>query len=185
MNGASGRLQLDFLEVVVDDVVGHAAWQCTPHLARHQARDLAGGQAELEELLHPLMEAGPLVAVAVVAGVEERHPAAPRLLELVRQLVEHRGDFRLVLVDAAGMEADVAGDAGGRGVLAVVLTVLEQAGEENLLDALGGQNTGCLTHLSFLQGCGQKAGSQRATYFRCNHTHKSTHCQGLFKGASK
>lgn len=83
------------------------------------------------------MHAGPLPTVAIVAGVQERHPAAARFFEVVGQLVEHGSDFRTVLFDAAGVEADIARDAGSGDILAGVLAVLEQAAHEDAADALG------------------------------------------------
>lgn len=148
--GCSGSLELDRLEVVVDDVVRHAAGQSTPHLAGHQARGLTGRDAELEELLHRAVQVRPLIAVPVVAGVQERPPATARFLELVRQLIEHLGDFHLVLFDAAGVEADVARDAETRDVLAVVLAVLEKASEKDLLHAFGAQHAGLVSHYELL-----------------------------------
>jgi len=118
------------------DVVRHPARQSIPHLARHEALDLADADAELEELLHRLMKTSPLVAVLVVAGVEERPPAAALLLELLRQLVQHGHDLGLVALQALGVKPDVPDDTLGLDVLTGVLAISEQAIHEDRVDQL-------------------------------------------------
>ncbi len=83
-------------------VVGHTTGQNCPQLARSHALDLADGHAQHEELIHGPVEACPLVAVAVVAGVEE----APAFLELLGKLGQHHGDQVAVLLEPTGMETD-------------------------------------------------------------------------------
>lgn len=122
---------------LVDDVVWHSTGQNRPHFAWHQAFYLADADAELEELLHSEMQTRPLVAVLVVAGVQERHSATARLLELVGQLVEQRCDFLLVAGEPLGVETDIADDAFRLHVLAGVLAVLEEAVEEDGFNPLG------------------------------------------------
>src|SRR3989338_5097793 len=119
-----------------DDVVRHPARQSAPHLARHEALDLANADAELEELLHRLVKTGPLVAVLVVAGFEERPSAAALLLKLLRQLVQHGYDLGLVALQTLGVKPDVPDDALGLDVLAGVLAISEQAIHEDRVDLL-------------------------------------------------
>lgn len=117
-----------------DDVVRHPARQSAPHLARHEALDLADADTKLEELLHRLVQVGPLVAVLVVAGVEERPATASLLLELLRQLVQHGHDLGSVTLQALGMKPDVPDDTLRLDVLAGVLAVPEQTVHEDRVD---------------------------------------------------
>ena len=134
--------------VLADDEVRHAARQNRPHLPRHLVLHLADADAELEELLHALMEASPLVAVLVVAGVEERPATTTGLLELVGEFVQHRLDLGLVALETLGMKLDT-NDALGLDVFASILTVTEQAVHEDGVDPLGVEN--CLrAHSAFL-----------------------------------
>lgn len=136
----------------MNDDVGHAAGHCCPHFAGHQIRCDAGGDAELEELFHRAMEARPLVAVLVVAGVQEAPATATTrgfFLELRGQFGEHGDDVVALLGDAAGMEADVRRDAGGGQIGFLRLVVLEQAVHEGLFDPLGVEN---IAHFQYLVG---------------------------------
>ena len=126
-----------------DDVVRHPTRQSAPHLARHEALDLADADAELEELLHRLVQPRPLVAVLVVAGVEERPSTAVLLLELLRQLVQHGHDLGLVALQALGVKPDVPDDALGLDMLTGVLAVTKQAVHEDGVDPLCAETCRC------------------------------------------
>ena len=123
--------------VLVDDVVRHATGQSQPHLPRQLGLNLADPNAELEELLHALMKARPLIAVLVVAGIQERPSATAGLLELVGKLVQHRLDLGLVAFQTLGVKPDGRGNALGFDVLAGILAVLEQTVHEDCVDLLG------------------------------------------------
>lgn len=148
--GGDGHL-FDRLGLGVDDDVRHAAGEHRPHLAGHQVGSDAGSDAELEELFHRAMEARPLVPVLVVAGIQEAPaPVTARgfFLELRGQFGEHGDDVVALLGDAAGMEADVRRDPGGRQIGFLRLVVLEQAVHEGLLDPLGVENVAHFRYLS-------------------------------------
>lgn len=123
---------------LLDHEEGHAAGQDVPYIARKLVLDLVDGHAQLEQLLHAVVEAGPQVAALVLAGVQEGAAG----LELVRQLVQQRFDLGLVALHAVGVELDRLGDAFGRDVVAGVLAVLEQAVEEDRFDPRGVKNEG-------------------------------------------
>ena len=127
--------------VLADDEVRHATRQNRPHLPRHLVLDLADADAELKELLHALMETGPLVAVLVVAGVEKRPAATAGLLELVGEFVQHGFDLSLVVLETLGMKPDVPDDAFGLDVVAGVLAVSEKTVGEDGVYPFGVENS--------------------------------------------
>ena len=71
------------------------------------------------------MHTRPLVAMLVVAGIQERPSATTGLLELVGELVQHRLDLGPVALQALGVKPDVPGDALGLDVLASVFSLFE------------------------------------------------------------
>lgn len=114
------------LEVaLVDDVVRHTTGQSRPHLPRQLGLDSTDPNAKLEELLHTLMQACPLVAVPIIAGLEERPATTTGLLEFVGELIQHRFDLDLVALQTLGMKSDNLLDALCFDVLVGVLVVFE------------------------------------------------------------
>lgn len=126
---------------LADDEVRHATRQDRPHLPRHLVPDLADADAELEELLHSLMETRPLVAVLIVAGVEKRPTATAGLLELVGELGQHRLDLGLVALETLGMKFNVPDDTFGLDVVVGVLAVSEETVGEDGVDPFGVENS--------------------------------------------
>jgi|GEM_PF-5592284 len=86
------------------------------------------------------MEAGPLVAVLVVACVEERRATTAGLFELVGKLIKHLLDLGLVALQALGVEPDVIGDPFGLHVLAGIFAFFKQAVHEDCFDPFGVEN---------------------------------------------
>lgn len=83
------------------------------------------------------METRPLIAVTIVAGIEERHSAAALLLELIGEFTEQSLDLSLVTLQTFRMESNIHGDTLSPDMLAGVLPILEETVEENCLDSLG------------------------------------------------
>lgn len=152
------------VELLLDHEVRHASWEDRPHVARQAVLDLADSDAELDELLLGLVEAtSPLVAVPVEAGVEEAVPTTTAGLELVGEFREHVVDLLTALLDAARVEPDSVDDALGHDVVAGVLAVLEEAGLEDGLDVMRGENLSvgahCSTFSSIFAGDGSRIAS--------------------------
>lgn len=131
---------------LLHDEVRHPAREGRPHLPRQAVLDLADGDAELDELLLGLVHARPLVAVLVHAGVEEAVATSAAGLELVGELSQHVVDLLTVLLDAAGVKPDDVDDALGDDVVTGVLAVLEQAGHEDAVHAIGSDDVGVGGH---------------------------------------
>lgn len=142
MNLKKTRISLPHspLGLLLDREVRHAARESRPHFTRKAVLDFADGDAELDELLLGLVEAGPLVAVPVEAGVEEAVATTTAGLELVGEFREHVVDLLAVLLDATGVEAHGLDDALGDDVAIGILAVLEQASHEDGLDTLRSEN---------------------------------------------
>lgn len=132
--------------LLLDHEVRHAAREDHPHLTREAVLDLADGDTELHQLLLGLVEASPLVAVPVEAGVEEAVATTAAGLELVGEFREHVVDLLPVLLDAARVEPDGLDDSLGDDVAGGALAVLEETGHENSLDVLWGENLSVGAH---------------------------------------
>ena len=122
--------------LLLDREVRHAAREDLPPITREAVLDLADGDTELHQLLLDLVEASPLVAVPVEAGVEEAVATTAAGLELVGEFREHVVDLLPVLLDAARVEPDGMKDALGGDMVGGVLSVLEKTGHKNSLDVL-------------------------------------------------
>ncbi len=127
-----------------DENVGQAAGQRSPRLARIRVLDLADADTELEELLHALMEPRPLVAVAIFAGVEEGLPGVRT--ERIRELRQEGFDLGTMALETFGVEADGGHEAFCGHMVGRILSLTEEAVEEDLFDLLGVKRD-CVGHV--------------------------------------
>ena len=118
--------------MLADYVVGHSSREQFPHLTWSEKFCLPDSHSQKEQLFHRLVEASPLLAVLVIAGIQKRHSSATRLLEIVREFVEHGLDFSFMAFQPSKMESDITSDSFDLDMVDVVITVLEQTVEEYL-----------------------------------------------------
>lgn len=135
------------VKLLLHGEVRHAAGQHPPHFAGHEVLDLFDGDAQLNQLLHGQVHAGPLVSMAVDTCFEEA-PAtlAAAFLEGVGEFCQQIVDLLAMLLDSFGLESDGANDAFGRDVATGVLPLFVEAVYEDSLYTIRCEDAGFRGH---------------------------------------